>query len=345
MFRSLLKVGNVKKSRFTPKQHQEKILTGVIGSSALLELPPPPVKLLRSVTGKFDKIQKKQEAINKDKLLEGGSDGEEGSSPSKSKTGKTKAEIDKLNKDEKAKWNESDPTKTIDERVRSCTESPMSKLREEAYLQLFKQLGRNKEKNQIVPLLKFGIVLSSICAPTKDGILPLLNCLLDMIENDKYYKDPEVSKPARKLFMNLAQMAQSLMLQDKTKELTKLFPQSVEPESLVATFDPKKGDSQLKEKDKAILAPLRILKSEKEPLLPIFFKIAQGLSIFFTKKKKIDSVSDVQFYQLQNVLPRKYLPSEEEQLTMECMTQVVIKLLLFSETPIWVVTQHNALVH
>lgn len=30
---------------------------------------------------------------------------------------------------------------------------------------------------------------------------------------------------------------------------------------------------------------------------------------------------------------------------MDCLKQCVIKLYLFSETPIWVVTTHNALVH
>lgn len=129
-----------------------------------------------------------------------------------------------------------------------------------------------------------------------------MNTLLDKIENEKIYKEPDVNKVARKLFRNLAGMAQSIILVDKTKELTQLFPSSVEPAKIAVVYDPKKGDNQLSAAQKNILAPLRIIRTEKEPLLPYFFKIGQG----------IGSVSDVQFYQLQNILPRKYLPADDE---------------------------------
>jgi len=55
--------------------------------------------------------------------------------------------------------------------------------------------------------MKFGIILSHICAPTRDGIMPMLNTLLDKIENDKLYKDPEINKATRKMFRNMAYMA------------------------------------------------------------------------------------------------------------------------------------------
>jgi hypothetical protein len=61
MFRSLLKVGHFKRSRFTPKQHQDKIITGVLGSGSIMDLPPVPNKLLRSGTEKFEKFKQRFE--------------------------------------------------------------------------------------------------------------------------------------------------------------------------------------------------------------------------------------------------------------------------------------------
>ena len=43
------------------------------------------------------------------------------------------------------------------------------------------------------------------------------------------------------------------MLVESSKNLIKLFPLQVEPDNLVPVFDPKKGENQLKEKDRAIL--------------------------------------------------------------------------------------------
>jgi hypothetical protein len=100
----------------------------------------------------------------------------------------------------------------------------MAKLREECYLQVFKELYKNKAKENVLPLVKFGVVLTSICTPARDSILPMLNTLLDKLETDKLYKDPEINKVTRKMFRNLAYMAQSITLIDKVKDLTQLFP-------------------------------------------------------------------------------------------------------------------------
>lgn len=112
-----------------------------------------------------------------------------------------------MKKDEKLKWNEFDNSKTFDDRVRICTSSPMSKLREEAYLQLFKELFKLKAKENVAPLIKFGLLLTCICSPSRDAVMPFLNTLLDKIENDKLYKDQDINKIARKMFRNLAFMA------------------------------------------------------------------------------------------------------------------------------------------
>jgi len=52
-----------------------------------------------------------------------------------------------MRKDEKAKWNEWDTTKSFDERIHTCLASPQAKFREEAYLQVFKELFKNKTKD------------------------------------------------------------------------------------------------------------------------------------------------------------------------------------------------------
>lgn len=88
-------------------------------------------------TERLDKFKSKLEAANKDKLLED-SDDESNMKKSSVKGGRTKAEEEKMKKDEKLKWNEQDSTKGFDDRVKICTSSPQAKLREECYLQIFK---------------------------------------------------------------------------------------------------------------------------------------------------------------------------------------------------------------
>jgi hypothetical protein len=63
----------------------------------------------------------------------------------------------------------------------------------------------------------------------------------------------------------------------------------------------------LNEKSKAMLAKIRIYRTSKEPMIQKLYRIQQGLS----------AASDIQYYQLQNVLPRKYLPSDDEMQLME----------------------------
>ena len=50
------------------------------------------------------------------------------------KKGLSKAEEEEQRLQEKVKWNEYDCTKSFEERVKVCTRSPMSQLREEVYL-------------------------------------------------------------------------------------------------------------------------------------------------------------------------------------------------------------------
>lgn len=67
-------MGWIKRSRFTPKMHQDKVISAFIGPSAILELPPPPQKLVRSNTERCERILRKYEKVQKEKLLEGDSD-------------------------------------------------------------------------------------------------------------------------------------------------------------------------------------------------------------------------------------------------------------------------------
>lgn len=42
-----------------------------------------------------------------------------------------------------------------------------------------------------------GSILSNLCTPTAESVLPLLNCLLEKLETDKLYKEPEINRYAR----------------------------------------------------------------------------------------------------------------------------------------------------
>jgi len=73
--------------------------------------------------------------------------------------------------------------------------------------------------------------------PNLEVIFPILNLILSKLDKDKLFKDPEINKHSRNLFRNLALISQSIMIQNKVSEFSKIFPKSLDSAALAKGFD------------------------------------------------------------------------------------------------------------
>ncbi|CAK87739.1 unnamed protein product (macronuclear) [Paramecium tetraurelia] len=169
VFKSITKFAHMKRSSLTTKEHLERILCSLIGTTAQIELPTAPKSLQRSLALDIDTLKRSIELETTSR---------------------------KFNDGVKLENNQ--------------------EIREEIFLQIFKQIEGNT-KEHLYYLLRLCIVITH-CIPLLHP-LPFIQYLIEQLQKpeNKFFKEPDMQKYTKQIIKNLSINTDVKVFKDEIK--------------------------------------------------------------------------------------------------------------------------------